>query len=40
MAEFPGGNAKATVYLDAPADTQAIVFQPSHGEMYVIDLAA
>lgn len=38
MAEFPGGNAKGTVYLDAPADVRAIVFEPNHGEMHLLEV--
>lgn len=39
MAEFPGGNARGTVYLDAPADVRAVVFEPNRGQTYLINTA-
>lgn len=40
MAEFPGGNTKATVYLDAPADVRAVVFEPEDDQMFLIATGA
>lgn len=37
MAEFPGGNASAIVYLDAPADVRAVVFEPNDADTYLIE---
>lgn len=36
MNEFPGANAEATVYLDAPASVRAIVFEPNRTDTYLI----
>lgn len=36
MAEFPGGNAKGTIYLDAPADVRAVVFEPKSDQVFLI----
>ncbi|HJC29341.1 MAG TPA: hypothetical protein H9759_08085 [Candidatus Dietzia intestinipullorum] len=40
MAEFPGGNTKATVYLDAPTDVRAVVFEPEDDQMFLIETGA
>lgn len=39
MDEFPGGHTKATVYIDAPQDVRAIVFEPHDGQMFLIETA-